>query len=184
MNDSSGGNGRSLSGSCTSNSTPANLVHPQLHSNSVTTVQPQPQNLNKSGNFAYATARSIGDSATVSLLASTSAASSASPRSALSGLVHEGLPTSHGGLHSTGLASVRPEVAGPTSSNGSLPRKVFIQRDYSEGTAVRFQSKFPSELEGYIEWQHFDYLISTLNCYYDKAEAANSSTFCEGNMTN
>lgn len=68
------------------------------------------------------------------------------------------------------------------NNNNQSPRyrKVFIQRDYSEGTSVRFQNKFPEELEGYIERQHFDYLITTLNCYYDKAEAGNLSTFCEG----
>lgn len=72
-----------------------------------------------------------------------------------------------------------------TNNNNQSPgyRKVFIQRDYSEGTSVRFQNKFPDELEGYIERQHFDYLITTLNCYYDKAEAGNLSTFCEGKLT-
>lgn len=70
------------------------------------------------------------------------------------------------------------------STNNNQPgyRKVFVQRDYSEGTSVRFQDKFPDELEGYIERQHFDYLIKTLNCFYDKAEAANLSTFCEGKL--
>ncbi len=28
--------------------------------------------------------------------------------------------------------------------------KLFIQRDYSEGTAVKFQERFPSELEGRV----------------------------------
>ena len=28
--------------------------------------------------------------------------------------------------------------------------KVFIQRDYTEGTAVKFQEKFPLELEGKV----------------------------------
>lgn len=28
--------------------------------------------------------------------------------------------------------------------------KVFIQRDYSEGTIVKFQTRFPSELEGRV----------------------------------
>lgn len=28
--------------------------------------------------------------------------------------------------------------------------KLFIQRDYSEGTAVKFQERFPSELEGKV----------------------------------
>lgn len=28
--------------------------------------------------------------------------------------------------------------------------KVFIQRDYSEGTVVKFQTRFPPELEGRV----------------------------------
>lgn len=28
--------------------------------------------------------------------------------------------------------------------------KIFIQRDYSEGTAVKFQERFPSELQGRV----------------------------------
>ena len=28
--------------------------------------------------------------------------------------------------------------------------KLFIQRDYSEGTAVKFQERFPSDLEGRV----------------------------------
>lgn len=164
MNDSSGGGGGNNganSAGCNPN-VQAHLVHPQLHSANATTVQPQSQNYSKRGNFTYATARSIGDSATCSLLASASgAAGVCGVTAATSG--------STSGAH----------ISAPGNAT-CLPRKIFIQRDYSEGTAVKFQSKFPPELEGYIEWQHFDYLISTLNCYYDKAEAANSSTFCEG----
>ena len=29
--------------------------------------------------------------------------------------------------------------------------KLFIQRDYSEGTAVKFQERFPSELQGKVK---------------------------------
>lgn len=28
--------------------------------------------------------------------------------------------------------------------------KVFIQRDYSEGTAVKFHTRLPTELEGHV----------------------------------
>lgn len=34
--------------------------------------------------------------------------------------------------------------------SASLANKVFIQRDYSEGTACKFQTKFPSELESRV----------------------------------
>ena len=36
------------------------------------------------------------------------------------------------------------------NANSPQLRKVFIQRDYTEGTAVKFQLKFPTELEGRV----------------------------------
>lgn len=39
--------------------------------------------------------------------------------------------------------------------SASLANKVFIQRDYSEGTTCKFQTKFPSELESRVRrWWH------------------------------
>ena len=35
-------------------------------------------------------------------------------------------------------------------------RKVFIQRDFSEGSGVRFATRFPVELEGKMDRQLFD----------------------------
>jgi hypothetical protein len=42
--------------------------------------------------------------------------------------------------------------------------KLFIQRDYSEGTAVKFQERFPSELEGKVNSSFYscNYFISLL----------------------
>ncbi|GAA6233535.1 golgin subfamily A member 7B-like [Lates japonicus] len=37
--------------------------------------------------------------------------------------------------------------------SASLANKVFIQRDYSEGTTCKFQTKFPSELESRVRGQ-------------------------------
>lgn len=61
-------------------------------------------------------------------------------------------------------------------------RKVFIQRDYSEGSGVKFQTRYPVELEGKIERQLFEYTVNTLNNLYAEAEKANCSTYCEGCM--
>jgi len=58
--------------------------------------------------------------------------------------------------------------------------KVFIQRDYSEGTQVRFQSKFPTELEGKVERDKLEYTINTLNEVYSEGEKMNCSSCCEG----
>jgi hypothetical protein len=57
--------------------------------------------------------------------------------------------------------------------------KVFIQRDYSEGTTLKFCPKFPQELEGKIDRTAFDYTITQLNNLYLKAESLSSRTYCE-----
>lgn len=33
--------------------------------------------------------------------------------------------------------------------------KIFIQRDYSDGTSVKFQTRFPPELEGRVRYPTF-----------------------------
>lgn len=58
--------------------------------------------------------------------------------------------------------------------------KVFIQRDYSEGTLVKFQNRFPQELEGRLERQAFETTINRLNAFFAEAEKATCSTYCEG----
>ncbi|XP_074642253.1 golgin subfamily A member 7B-like isoform X2 [Tubulanus polymorphus] len=57
--------------------------------------------------------------------------------------------------------------------------KVFIQRDFSEGTQVRFQNKLPPELEGKIERAAFEYTMSQLNAMFEDAEKLSSRTYCE-----
>ncbi|CAO1426494.1 unnamed protein product [Diamesa hyperborea] len=58
--------------------------------------------------------------------------------------------------------------------------KVFIQRDYSEGTSVKFQNRFPSELESRIDRHTFESTINKLNEYFIEAEKGNCSTYCAG----
>ncbi|XP_076043159.1 golgin subfamily A member 7 isoform X2 [Oratosquilla oratoria] len=58
--------------------------------------------------------------------------------------------------------------------------KVFIQRDYSEGTSVKFQTKFPPELDGKIEKTNFESTISTINAMYAEAETMSCGRYCEG----
>lgn len=64
-----------------------------------------------------------------------------------------------------------------TPATGCL--KVFIQRDYSEGTNVKFQTKFPTELEDRVDKATFEETISKLNSYYAEAEKATAATCCE-----
>jgi len=61
-------------------------------------------------------------------------------------------------------------------------RKVFVQRDFSEGSGVRFATRFPQELEGKIDRPLFDYTVNTLNNLYAEAEKGSCSTYCEGCM--
>lgn len=84
--------------------------------------------------------------------------------------------------------------------------KVFIQRDYSDGTSVKFQTRFPPELEGRViiwnfhtellkklviffsfdfifllqmqlERQQFEATINKLNEYFAEAEKGSCSTY-------
>ncbi|KAG8015194.1 Protrudin [Nibea albiflora] len=64
--------------------------------------------------------------------------------------------------------------------SASLANKVFIQRDYSEGTTCKFQTKFPSELESRIERTLFEDTVKTLNNYYAEAEKIGGQSYLEG----
>lgn len=65
-------------------------------------------------------------------------------------------------------------VTSPTgpSSDTSQPKykKVFVQRDYAHGTGVKYQTTFPTELEGYVEPELFAYLVNTINAIYDEGK--------------
>ncbi|KAL1449676.1 hypothetical protein WDU94_002161 [Cyamophila willieti] len=60
--------------------------------------------------------------------------------------------------------------------------KIFIQRDYTDGTMVRFQTHFPQELEGKIERQVYEYTINQMNVYFQEAESVSCKSYCEGCM--
>ncbi|XP_028825144.1 golgin subfamily A member 7B isoform X2 [Denticeps clupeoides] len=62
----------------------------------------------------------------------------------------------------------------------SLATKVFIQRDYSDGTICKFQTKFPSELESRIERALFEDTVKTLNSFYCEAEKIGGQSYLEG----
>jgi len=67
------------------------------------------------------------------------------------------------------------------ASDNSQPKykKVFVQRDYSQGTGVRYQTTFPTELESYVEPELFAYLVNSINSIYDEGEQMNGRVFCE-----
>lgn len=58
--------------------------------------------------------------------------------------------------------------------------KVFVQRDYSRGTACRFQTKFPPELEGKLERSQFEHTVNHINGIFDNAERVGPRTYLEG----
>uniref|UniRef100_A0A8C4KJ79 Golgin A7 family member B n=1 Tax=Dromaius novaehollandiae TaxID=8790 RepID=A0A8C4KJ79_DRONO len=64
--------------------------------------------------------------------------------------------------------------------SASLATKVFVQRDYSDGTTCQFQTKFPPELESRIERQLFEETVKTLNSFYEEAEKIGGSSYLEG----
>ena len=61
-------------------------------------------------------------------------------------------------------------------------RKVFVQRDYSEGSGVKFLARFPVELQDKIEREQFEYTVKMMNSMYAEAGKANCSAFCEGSI--
>ncbi|KAG7270764.1 hypothetical protein CRUP_019404 [Coryphaenoides rupestris] len=63
--------------------------------------------------------------------------------------------------------------------SASLVNKVFIQRDYSEGTTCKFQTKFPSELESRVERTLFEDTVKTLNNFYAEAEKIGAHSYLE-----
>ncbi len=70
----------------------------------------------------------------------------------------------------------------PNTVNFADCKKIFVQRDYSEGCGVHFQTAFPAELNGRIERQQFEFTVNMMNSMYAEAERANCATFCEGCM--
>lgn len=53
-------------------------------------------------------------------------------------------PTVSGGPIASTTATNNSVIQGPAFN------KVFVQRDYSEGTAVKFHTRLPSELDGLV----------------------------------
>ncbi|VDO66648.1 unnamed protein product [Schistosoma curassoni] len=66
-------------------------------------------------------------------------------------------------------------------NNSMVPcERIFIQRDYSSGTAVRFQTlPMPLQLRGRIPPNRYADAIARLNKLFDEAETINSSVCLE-----
>ena len=57
--------------------------------------------------------------------------------------------------------------------------KVFIQRDYSEGIGVKFETKLPVELQGKMDAREFEEVIERINTIYEEAERLGPKTYLE-----
>ncbi|BFY98496.1 hypothetical protein BsWGS_01536 [Bradybaena similaris] len=57
--------------------------------------------------------------------------------------------------------------------------KVFVQRDFSDGISVKFQTRYPPELEGRIDRTIYEATISKINEMFGEAESLGSRTYCE-----
>lgn len=77
------------------------------------------------------------------------------------------------------MAASANRSSSDNQQNREKVQKIFIQRDYSEGTNVKFQTKFPAELDGLIDRHLFEQTINTLNRIYAEAEKTSATTFCE-----
>jgi Golgin subfamily A member 7/ERF4 family. len=69
-------------------------------------------------------------------------------------------------------------MAHPANSNRLT--KVFVQRDYSEGTAVKFQKKFPLELEGKVSRVSFEQTVEKINQIFLEAEKTDAGSLFRG----
>ena len=74
------------------------------------------------------------------------------------------------------MATATPSVDDPARS----VQKVFIQRDYSEGTAVQFAKKFPPELEGKLARHEVAEVVTKINGIFSEAEKTNTSSLLHG----
>ncbi|CAG5118010.1 unnamed protein product [Candidula unifasciata] len=57
--------------------------------------------------------------------------------------------------------------------------KVFVQRDFSDGISVKFQTRYPPELEGRIDRTIYETTINKINEMFAEAESLGSRTCCE-----
>jgi len=58
-------------------------------------------------------------------------------------------------------------------------RKVFVQRDYTRGLAVRFVSEFPIELQGRISPNVWIETVTNINRLYESAEMVSTRSMLE-----
>jgi len=80
------------------------------------------------------------------------------------------------------MATAAPSHSGASEGDPSrIPcTKIFIQRDFSDGTSCRFSTKFPPELENKVDRGTYENTLNNLNQLYAEAERIECKTLCEG----
>ncbi|XP_063787949.1 golgin subfamily A member 7 [Pseudophryne corroboree] len=84
--------------------------------------------------------------------------------------------------HRWGLGLRKQWIVPPVAMRpqAAVAGKVFIQRDYTNGTLCQFQTKFPSELETRVDRQQFEETVRTLNNLFAEAEKLGGQSYLEG----
>ena len=60
------------------------------------------------------------------------------------------------------------------------PMKLFLSRDYTEGTACRFNTELPQELRGKVPERQFQETVTHINDIFADAERLNCRAYLEG----
>jgi len=81
------------------------------------------------------------------------------------------------------VADNRPSETQITINVNGVPvtplQRVFLQRDYRLGVAIRFMTDFPIELSERIDPKAFDYTLKEINEIFEEAEQFTCTAFCE-----
>ncbi|KAL7673278.1 hypothetical protein ACOME3_008144 [Neoechinorhynchus agilis] len=71
------------------------------------------------------------------------------------------------------------QISSSAATNAHNMAKFFIQRDFSEGVAVRFCEDYPNQLRGRVDADRFITVMRRINDYYEKAESISLQSFLE-----
>ncbi|KAL5262415.1 hypothetical protein ACHWQZ_G007960 [Mnemiopsis leidyi] len=71
-------------------------------------------------------------------------------------------------------------AANETTEVATAPKKVFVQRDYTHGTECKYETTYPTQLEGVIARETFTDTVNKINELFERAEELGCPTYTEG----
>ncbi|XP_065828315.1 golgin subfamily A member 7-like [Oscarella lobularis] len=80
------------------------------------------------------------------------------------------------------MAAAVVTEASPSRNGRVAAKRIFIERDYTNGTSVKFQTAYPDELEGRVEEREFQRTITRINEIFDDAEQVGLRSCMEGTL--